>query len=122
MLDFGTTIFTWQSLLTLAILILLTTVSAHFSAPTGAAIRTAQDLGVDLNDQPEESAPRSRPREWLEYSGILPVLAGLLTLGFLQAVTKAVPATAGILVQFPLYAAMAAILPKVQGTGRLSIS
>ncbi len=81
---------------------------------------------------------------------ILPILAGVLTLGwlvsqfftkpfltvvsslngyllvflilglvlhgtprnFLQAVTKAVPATAGILVQFPLYAAMAAILTK----------
>ena len=33
---------------------------------------------------------------------------------FLQAVTKAVPATAGILVQFPLYAAMAAILTKAR--------
>lgn len=84
---------------------------------------------------------------------ILPILAGLLTLGwlisqfvtkpfltvvsslngyllvflilglvlhgtprnFLQAVNKAVPATAGILVQFPLYAAMAAILTKATG-------
>ena len=34
---------------------------------------------------------------------------------FLQAVTKAVPATAGILVQFPLYAAMAAIMTKAEG-------
>jgi short-chain fatty acids transporter len=49
-LDFGTTIFTWQSLLTLAILMALTTVIAHFSAPRGAAVRTAEDLGVDLDD------------------------------------------------------------------------
>lgn len=159
-LDFGTTIFTWQSLLTLGILILLTTVIAHFSAPTGHAVRTAEDLGVDLDDEPEESAPRNRPGEWLEYSRILPLLAGVMTLGwlvsqlltlpvlsvvsslngyllvflvlglvlhgtprkFLQAVNKAVPATAGILVQFPLYAAMAAILTRAQGAGGLSIS
>jgi short-chain fatty acids transporter len=159
-LDFGTTIFTWQSLLTLAILMLLTTVIAHFSAPRGSAIRTAADMGVDLDDRPEDSEPRSRPGEWLEYSRILPILAGVLTLGwlvsqvltlpvlsvvsslnayllvflvlglvlhgtprkFLQAVTKAVPATAGILVQFPLYAAMAAILTKAPGAGGLSVS
>jgi short-chain fatty acids transporter len=159
-LDFGTTIFTWQSLLTLAILMALTTVIAHFSAPRGAAVRTAADLGVDLDDEPSEPEPRSRPGEWLEYSVILPVLAGILTLGwlvsqfltkpfltvvsslngyllvflilglvlhrtprnFLQAVTKAVPATAGILVQFPLYAAMAAILTKATGHGGMSLS
>jgi len=159
-LDFGTTIFTWQSLLTLAILMALTTVIAHFSAPQGGSIRTAEDLGVDLDDEPAESAPRSRPGEWLEYSRVLPILAGVLTLGwlvsqfltkpflsvvsslngyllvflilglvlhgtprnFLQAVTKAVPATAGILVQFPLYAAMAAILTKATGTGGMSLS
>lgn len=159
-LDFGTTIFTWQSLLTLAILMLLTTVIAHYSAPRGSAIRTATDMGIDLDDRPEASEPRSRPGEWLEYSRILPILAGVLTLGwlvsqvltlpvlsvvsslnayllvflvlglvlhgtprkFLQAVTKAVPATAGILVQFPLYAAMAAILTKATGAGGLSVS
>ncbi|MCA4134234.1 short-chain fatty acid transporter [Arthrobacter sp. M4] len=159
-LDFGTTIFTWQSLLTLAILMVITTVIAHFSAPTGGAIRTAADLGVDLNDQPEVAEQRSRPGEWLEYSRILPILAGVLALGwlvsqlltvsvltvvsslnayllvflvlglvlhgtprrFLQAVSKAVPATAGILVQFPLYAAMAAILTKATGAGGLSVS
>src|SRR6476660_286072 len=155
-LDFGTTIFTWQSLLTLAILMALTTVIAHFSAPRGAAVRTAEDLGVDLSGP----APGSRPGEWLEYSMILPILAGILTLGwlvsqfltkpfltvvsslngyllvflilglvlhgtprnFLQAVTKAVPATAGILVRFPLYAAMAAILTKATGHGGMTIS
>src|SRR6476659_6968029 len=89
-LDFGTTIFTWQSLLTLAILMALTTVIAHFSAPQGGSIRTAEDLGVDLDDEPAESAPRSRPGEWLEYSRVLPILAGVLTLGWLvsQFLTK----------------------------------
>ena len=159
-LDFGTTIFTWQSLLTCAIIIALTVVIAHFSAPRGAAIVTAEDLDVDLDDQNEDVPPRSRPGEWLEYSRILPVLAGLMTLGwlisqlltkpvlsvvsslngyllvflilglvlhgtprkFLQAVAKAVPATGGILVQFPLYAAMAAILTKAEGSGGQTVS
>lgn len=159
-LDFGQTIFTWQSLLTCAILIVLTTLIAHFSAPKGEAIRTAGELGVDLNDEPEPAATRERPGEWLEYSPILPVLMGLLTIGwlvsqfatkpflsvisslngyllvflilglvlhrtprnFLQAVTKAVPATAGILVQFPLYASMAAILTKAEGADGVTLS
>ena len=143
-----------------AIIIALTVVIAHFSAPRGAAIMTAEDLDVDLDDQTEEVPPRSRPGEWLEYSRILPVLAGLMTLGwlvsqlltkpvltvvsslngyllvflilglvlhgtprkFLQAVAKAVPATGGILVQFPLYAAMAAILTKAKGSGGQTVS
>ncbi|WP_327115881.1 TIGR00366 family protein [Nocardia sp. NBC_01730] len=159
-LDFGHTIFTWQSLLMCAIIMALTVVVAHFSAPKGAAIKTAQELDVDLDDQPAEVAPRSRPGEWLEYSRTLPVLAGLMTaawvisqlvtkpvltvvsslngylliflmLGlvlhgtprkFLQGVSLAVPATAGILVQFPLYAAMAAILTKAKGRGGLTVS
>ena len=159
-LDFGTTIFTWQSLLTCAIIIALTVVIAYFSAPRDAAIMTAEDLDVDLDDLNKEVPPRSRPGEWLEYSRILPVLAGLMTLGwlisqllskpvlsvvsslngyllvflilglvlhgtprkFLQAVAKAVPTTGGILVQFPLYAAMAAILTKAKGHGGQTVS
>ncbi|MFE9577581.1 short-chain fatty acid transporter [Nocardia sp. NPDC006044] len=159
-LDFGRTIFTWQSLLMCVILMVLTAVIAHLSAPKGEAIKTAELLEVDLDDQPEEVTPRSRPGEWLEYSHILPVLAGLLTVAwlifqlldkpvltvvsslnnyllvflilglvlqgtprkFLQAVTLAVPATAGILVQFPLYAAMAAILTKAKGRGGFTVS
>ena len=159
-LDFGTTIFTWQSLVMCVILIALTVVIAHFSAPRGAAIMTAEDLDVDLDDQTTEVPPRSRPGEWLEYSRILPVLAGLMTLGwlisqlftkpvltvvsslngyllvflilglvlhgtprtFLQAVARAVPATGGILVQFPLYAAMAGILTKAKGSGGQTVS
>ncbi|WP_040740454.1 TIGR00366 family protein, partial [Nocardia tenerifensis] len=160
LLDFGTTIFTWQSLLMCAILMALTMVIAQWSAPKGEAIKTAEQLEVDLDDQPEEATPRTRPGEWLEYSRVLPILAGLMTMAwlifqflakpaltvvsslngyllvflvlglvlhgtprkFLQAVTLAVPPTAGILVQFPLYAAMAAILTKAKGRGGITVS
>ncbi|MFC7495476.1 MULTISPECIES: short-chain fatty acid transporter [unclassified Nocardioides] len=41
---------------------------------------------------------------------------------FLLATAKAVPATAGVLVQFPLYAAMAAVLTRATGNGGSSVS
>ena len=159
-LDFGTTIFTWQSLVLLAVMMALTVTVAHLSAPRGVAIRTAAELEVSLDDRPEPTLPRTRPGEWLEFHWLLPAILGLMTLGwlvsqfltkpfltvisslngyllvflmlglvlhktprnFLQAVTKAVPATAGILVQFPLYAAMAAVLTRAIGNGGLTVS
>lgn len=159
-LDFGTTIFTWQSLLSALILIIVTVLVAHFSAPTGVAIKTAQDMNVDLVDVPEEGGRAQRPGEWLEYSRILPILIGVITLiwivreffekspiaiasslntyltvflilglvlhgtprKFLNAVAKAVPATAGILVQFPLYASMAGMLSGAEGFNGLTVA
>ncbi|MBL0748412.1 short-chain fatty acid transporter [Nocardioides sp. G10] len=159
-LDFGTTILTWQSLVLAAVLIALSVVIAWASAPQGKAIRTAEDMDVDLSDDVQPMAERSRPGEWLEYSRMLPILIGLLTLGwlvqqlatlpflsvisslngylmvflilglvlhgtprgFLNAVTKAVPTTAGVLVQFPLYAAMAAVLTRAEGRGGVTVS
>ena len=41
---------------------------------------------------------------------------------FLDATNKAVPATGGILVQFPLYAAMAAILTRAEGRDGVTVS
>lgn len=159
-LDFGKTIFTWQSLLSAAVLIVITVIIAAFSAPRGAAIRTAEQMQVDLNDEPEPAGKPTRPGERPEYSPILPWLLGLLTLGwlinefvskpfltvasslngyllvflmlglvlhgtprrFLDAVAKAVPATAGILIQFPLYAAMGAVLTEAEGFNGTTVS
>ncbi|TDT34379.1 short-chain fatty acids transporter [Naumannella halotolerans] len=158
--DFGKTIFTWQSLLSAAVLIVITVIIAAFSAPRGAAIRTAEQMQVDLNDEPEPAGKPTRPGERPEYSPILPWLLGLLTLGwlinefvskpfltvasslngyllvflmlglvlhgtprrFLDAVAKAVPATAGILIQFPLYAAMGAVLTEAEGFNGTTVS
>lgn len=159
-LDFDTTILTWQSLVMAAILIAVSVLVAWASAPRGSAVRTAEDLDIDLADRGAELPPRSRPGEWLEYSWILPAIIGIVTLGwlivefstlpvlsvvsslngylmvflilglvlhgspraFLDAATKAVPATAGVLVQFPLYAAMAAVLTRAVGRGGESVS
>ncbi|WP_244930634.1 TIGR00366 family protein [Nocardioides sp. W7] len=159
-LDFGSTILTWQSLTMAAVLIALSVAVAWASAPRGAAVKTAEDLGVDLDDSVPPALARTRPGEWLEHSRILPGFLGLITLvwlvwqlidlpvltvlsslnayllvflvlglvlhgtprAFLDATTKAVPSTAGVLVQFPLYAAMAAILTRAEGNGGMTVS
>jgi len=41
---------------------------------------------------------------------------------FLQSVTKAVPTTAGVLIQFPLYGSIAALMSQVKGVDGLSLS
>jgi len=159
-LDFGETILTWQSLFMAAVLIALTVAISWFSAPSGKAIRTAEVMGVDLDDTVAKPEPATRPGEWLERSPILPAFVGLLTLlwlvyqfvdspfltvissldtyllvfvilglvlhgtprGFLDATMKAVPTTAGVLVQYPLYAAMAAVLTRATGRGGATVS
>jgi short-chain fatty acids transporter len=148
-LPYSQTIFLWQSLLMMAVLLAVTISVAYFSAPRGAAATTAADLGIDLRLQ-EEPLPAGdvRPGEWLERSRILSLivvaisgayllsvfmekgfLGGLsnlntynfffLTLGlllhgtprrFTRAVSEAVPSVSGILIQFPFYAGVAAIL------------
>lgn len=159
-LDFGTTILTWQSLTMAAILIVLTVTISWLSAPQGDSIRTAEEMDIDLDDTIAPPPPRTRPGEWLERSPILPMMVGALSLlwlvyqfvdnpfltvlstlntyllvfvilglvlhgtprAFLDAVSKAVPTTAGVLVQYPLYAAMAAVLTRATGRGDLSVS
>ena len=159
-LDFGDTILTWQSLTMAAVLIVLSVVIAYASAPQGQAIRTAEDMDVDLDDTVDPPPARTSPGEWLERSSILPTFLGLLSLlwlvyqfidlpfltvissldtyllvfvvlglvlhktprGFLDATVKAVPTTAGVLVQYPLYAGMAAIITQATGRGGASVS
>ncbi|MFD9894677.1 TIGR00366 family protein [Amycolatopsis sp. NPDC059027] len=159
-LPFRETIFTWQSLLLAAVVVAVCVAVAFFSAPRGALIRTADDLGVDPRDPVEQDPPRTRPGEWLEYSPLLTIvvvalvggwavrefgakdpivaISGLntynllfLALGlllhwrprrFLAAVAKAVPATGGVLIQFPFYAGIAAILTKATDSTGHSVS
>ncbi len=149
-IPFRETIFTWQSLVLAAVIVVVCVVVAYLSAPRGSAVRTAADLGIDPHDPVEADEPRTRPGEWLEYSPLLTVLVVVLVGGwavqefaandpivavsglntynllflalgmllhwrprrFLGAVTKAVPATSGVLIQFPFYAGVAAIMTK----------
>lgn len=152
-IPFAQTIFLWQSGVVLAVLMIVSTIIAYSSTPTGARVVTAAMMGVDVTTQLAPLPPRERPGEWLEYSPLLTLLlvglgAGwlaqefaskdailaisnlntynfaLLMLGlllhwrlksFLGAAVKAVPATVGILMQFPLYGGVAAMLTAAAG-------
>jgi short-chain fatty acids transporter len=143
------TIFTWQNLVMIVVLIILSVGIAYLSAPSEEKAKTAEKSGIDYGkiEDLEVKKKAEKPGEWLEYSPILTLLlvavgsiyiahvilkkgpiAALdlnnynfmfLMLGlllhwtprnFLNAVAKAVPATGGVLIQFPLYAGIFGIL------------
>ncbi|HLK51417.1 MAG TPA: TIGR00366 family protein [Bryobacteraceae bacterium] len=147
------TIFLWPSLLMTLVLMTVSISAAYLSAPTAEKAKTVQDFGIELDDLSGGEAPRTRPGEWLEYSPILTIPAGVmltaylvnvlrtspqgalaaldlntynlifLTAGlllqwrprrFVRAVNECVPGTAGILIQFPIYAM---IFGMIVGTG-----
>jgi short-chain fatty acids transporter len=94
-LPFTETIFLWQSLVLTAVLIVASALLAYFTAPTGAAARTAGDVATP-EAAPPPLPPRSRPGEWLEYSPLLTVLLSLLAFGWLAGEFAAKPAVAAI--------------------------
>jgi short-chain fatty acids transporter len=147
------TLFLWQSLLSVAVLIAVSVLVSCFSAPSAQNARTAEHYGLTYQPLGQSLEPRAKPGEWLEYSPLLTVavaallawyligvfrsspqgpLAALdlntynlifIVVGlllhwrpkrFLRAVTDAVPATGGVLIQFPFYAV---IFGMITGTG-----
>lgn len=154
------TIFLWQSIVMGGIIVLASVLIAYFSAPEGAQVRTAKDMGCDVSEAAVTEQKPSRPGEWFEFTPILPILIVLLAAGycfeefaakgflavisnlnnynfiflmvglllhrnirsFLVSVSKAVPTTAGVLIQFPLYGAIATMLTSVLGSDGVSIS
>jgi short-chain fatty acids transporter len=149
----SSTIFLWQSLVSVAIEIAVVTIVVYLYAPPAGRARTAADLGIALGPSPLDAPapPRSgSPGERLEHLPVLNVafvlasvayLVGyfrdaasvvqavtlntinlaLLTLGFalhgtparlMRAVREATPSVWGVLLQFPLYAGIAAVILK----------
>ena len=63
------TMFLWQSFASVLVEIVVVAVAVYFIVPTGAAVRTARDLGVDVGESDAASQnpePRT-PGEWLEH-------------------------------------------------------
>ena len=133
------TIYTWQSLATVAILMVVSTSVAYFSAPKSSA-KTAESFGVTAGLEVGKPEPRRTPAEWLEYAPALSIVIGAIGFAYLaqviaakgpmaaldlntynffflmaglllhwrprsftRAVNNSVPATAGVLIQFPFY-------------------
>ncbi|TDR92945.1 short-chain fatty acid transporter [Enterovirga rhinocerotis] len=160
-IPFEQTIFTWQSGLMAAILLVISIVIALYSAPGGRDAMTAEKMGIEIEEPEKKTIERpTTPSGWMEHNPavivFLVVLAGgwlvqefatknailaisnlntynllFLALGmllhwrprqFVDAVNKAVPATAGVLIQFPLYGAVAAIMTSAKSASGASVS
>nr|WP_258002226.1 TIGR00366 family protein [Burkholderia sp. WAC0059] len=77
-IPFSETIFLPQSMLMLAVLTVASVLVAALSAPAGARARTAQELGVPLEEPAGALEKPKRPGDWLEYSPVVTVLLVLL--------------------------------------------
>lgn len=147
------TIFLWQSLLCVAIELVVVTALMYFAAPSPENARNAAHLGLELGPSPldaPEPTSRGTPGEWLEHQPWLSLLfvalagsflvttfvsssdplnaltlntlnLGFLTLGVLlhgtparlmRSVKEATPGVWGVILQFPLYAGLAALIVK----------
>lgn len=141
------TIYTWQSLLTAGILMLVSVLVAWLTVPMGDNVRTVQSFGLTFESMQAPLEKREKPGEWLEYFPSLTLVIALMGFGYLwtvisekgwlqaldlpnynlfflmvglvlhwrarsftKAVSAAIPATAGIVIQFPFYAGIAAII------------
>lgn len=153
MIPLTSTIFLWQSLVSVVIEVAVVTIVVYLYAPSAGRARTASAMGIDLGRSPlEAEAPdkRGTPGEWLEHSPILSALFVLLAGGYLaryfvksgqglnalnlntvnllfltlgvalhgtparlmRAVKEATPGVWGVILQFPFYAAIAALIVK----------
>jgi short-chain fatty acids transporter len=160
-IPFTETIFMWQSFLITAVLLVISTTIAIWSAPGPANALTAEAMGIEIaREDAITLPPPSRPGDWLEHSPLLTILLVLLAAGwlfyefsrqsailaisnlntynflfvmaglllhwrpkrFLASVAKAVPSTTGVLIQFPLYGAIAAILTQAKNGAGLTVS
>ncbi|WP_341473311.1 short-chain fatty acid transporter [Clostridium estertheticum] len=143
------TIFTWQNLVMIIVLIVMSVTICYYSTPNADKAKTAEMAGINYGEGEEtkERTKAEKPGEWLEYSPILTLvivsigivyvfnvintkgpIAALdlntynfifLMLGmllhwtprsFLNAAAKAIPATGGVLIQFPIYAGIFGVL------------
>ncbi len=88
-IGFEQTILTWQNLVVVAVGTLLSATICFLTTPTGANVRTAQDLDVDLADARAPARRATRPGEWLEHSPVLTILTLVLAAGWLYDTFKA---------------------------------
>jgi short-chain fatty acids transporter len=82
-IGFSETILTWQNLLTTVLVTVVSAVICYLTAPNPAQTKTAEDLGVSLEDDTIKPKAPARPGDFLEFSPILTILIVALALGWL---------------------------------------
>jgi short-chain fatty acids transporter len=77
------TLLLWQSLLTAAVIIVLSMLIAYHSAPGASDARSMADMGVTYEPVVIPKEAPEKPGEWLEYSPVLSVIVGALGIAYL---------------------------------------
>lgn len=159
-IPFTDTILTWQNLVATLFITVMSAIICYYSAPIDRLAKTAEDLGVRLDNDQIEARKPTRPGDYLEYNPILTILVVLVALGWLwqtfqsgnplitlsglntynfvflllgillhwrprsliDAFAKAMPSVSGVILQFPFYAGIAAILTKVTNSAGTTLS
>jgi short-chain fatty acids transporter len=155
-IDFSHTIFLWQSLVSVAVELVVVTLVMYFAAPNERSARPASASAIaNANANENGNANGHANAQWLERSPLLTL--ALVALGavylartfshgltsltvntinltlllfgmllhwtpqrLLAAVKDAVPATAGVILQFPFYAAIAAMIATTRLNDRIA--
>lgn len=79
------TIFLWQGIVATLIVFVVAVAVAWLITPSGAGVKTAEDMGIELKPLTREETDSSqrRPGDWLEHSPLFTVLLCLLGLWYL---------------------------------------
>lgn len=82
-IGFSETILTWQNMVTVVMVTVVSAVICYFTTPAPEQAKTAEDLGVALGDDRIEPRKSARPGDWLEFSPLLTILIAALAAGWL---------------------------------------
>ncbi|MHC2332994.1 short-chain fatty acid transporter [Bradyrhizobium sp. USDA 4454] len=82
-IGFSETILTWQNMVTVVMVTVVSAAICYFTTPAPEQAKTAEDLGVALGDDRIEARKPARPGDWLEFSPLLTILIALLAAGWL---------------------------------------
>lgn len=89
-IPFSETIFLWQSMVIVLVLIVLSLAIAYWSAPKGQHVKTMQDFGIQFEDESAEAKETKdqvqqpkRPGDWLETSPWLTILVAIIGLAWI---------------------------------------
>jgi len=91
-IPFSQTIFLWQSIVIVLVLIVLSLAIAYWSAPKGPHVKTIQDFGLQFDEESLTTQPNKdqqdvikRPGDWLETSPWLTIIVSVIGLFWIYA-------------------------------------
>lgn len=86
-IPFSETIFLWQSMLMVVVLIIISVAIAYWSAPKGQNVKTLEQFDIQFDEEPVAAEPNhpKRPGDWLETSPLLTIIVFLIGLFWIYA-------------------------------------